>query len=260
MAGETAYTSDSKHSISYTDADGVKYTNQTDINFSAEAIEGESIVSISGGTTIIKSTDDGLNCSDTGGTISISGGELYINALKGDGIDSNGYVTISGGTVVTIATTGSEDGLDSGDNYYMSVTGGLVAALSGASNFDAEKCTQVCLGLGSSYTGSSGTNFAVKDSSGNVVYALTIPTDALSFGSLILTSPKLSNGSTYNVYSGCTFTGGENFNGLYTTLPTVTGGTSKGTITSSNYVGTLGINSNPGAGGGNAPGQPGGRN
>lgn len=49
-------------------------------------------------------------------------------------MDSNGNINVSGGTIVALAPTGSEDALDCGDRYSTSITGGLIAAASGSSS------------------------------------------------------------------------------------------------------------------------------
>ena len=56
---------------------------------------------------------------------------------------------------------------------------------------------------------------------------------------MILSSPELKAGTSYNVVKGVTVNGGESFNGLYTTLPAVNGGTvtvSGASTSESNYV------------------------
>ena len=64
-------------------------------------------------------------------SIDVSGGEITVNA-GGDGFDSNGTLTISGGTVVASGANRAGDGaLDS--NGSMQVSGGTLAAIGGAS-------------------------------------------------------------------------------------------------------------------------------
>lgn len=91
-------------------------------------------ISVSGGSTNVISSDDGWSA---GGTdektssacaISISGGMNYVYA-GGDGLDSNGYFSISGGTTVVAAPSNGGNGpLDSGDGYAINCTGGDVIA------------------------------------------------------------------------------------------------------------------------------------
>ena len=101
-------------------------------------------VNISGGTSYIYTTDDGVNAaggSDSSGgggswgqqsstgTLTISGGYNSVNAL-GDGLDSNGSIYITGGFTV-VGETGNGNGpLDYGDHTgdVFEQSGGFLAA------------------------------------------------------------------------------------------------------------------------------------
>jgi hypothetical protein len=107
---------------------------------STEALEASHIY-ITGGKLDLLSTDDAINAAggdDTGGlfgrmgfgggdyTVDISGGEVIFHA-GGDGIDSNGTLNISGGTVfATINSSADNAALDSDGET--TVTGGTVIA------------------------------------------------------------------------------------------------------------------------------------
>ena len=219
---------------------------------SPEGIEGKNGVIIAGGDFDIQTTDDALNASySTYGYINISEGSLYLYSKQGDAIDSNGDINISGGTILTVAPTGSEDGFDCDGS--LNFTGGTAAGISGSSHSYASNgsSTQKVFVLGSSYAGSAGSTMAIKDGSGNVVFALTIPSVASGYSIITLSSPRLGTG-TYSIYSGVTASGGSQTSGLYTSLPSVSGGSSRGTITttSSSAVYTLGASSGMGGPGG----------
>ena len=66
---------------------------------------------------------------------------------------------------------------------------------------------------------------AVEDSSGKAVFAFTIPS-GISYGLVTISSPNLETGKTYSVKSGVTVSGGENYYGIYTSMPSVSGDTS----------------------------------
>jgi hypothetical protein len=91
-------------------------------------------ISVSGGTTIVTATDDGWSAGGTNSqaspecAISITGGFNYSYA-GGDGMDSNGYFTISGGTTIVAGPSESHDSpLDSGDGYDLTINGGTIIA------------------------------------------------------------------------------------------------------------------------------------
>lgn len=68
------------------------------IHNSYEGIEGAQIT-IDGGDITVKSSDDGVNVDVNGGEFVMNGGRLTITA-GGDGIDSNGTITVNGGEII----------------------------------------------------------------------------------------------------------------------------------------------------------------
>lgn len=117
--------------------DGIKAENTLTVNDGEitvtdayEAFEA-AIINIAGGTIKTHSTDDGLNASSEtiSPEINISGGTLSIYAglsSQGDGLDSNGTITISGGeiTIYDPENAGDWSSVDSDDGT--TLTGGTV--------------------------------------------------------------------------------------------------------------------------------------
>ena len=93
------------------------------ITNSYEGVEGEYINFI-GGTTQIKSSDDGINALTN---LNISGGLIYLDA-DGDGIDSNGTITMSGGTVLAMGPKNGGNGVLDFDRTF-TFTGGILLAI-----------------------------------------------------------------------------------------------------------------------------------
>lgn len=229
----TPYDKDNNKYQDVMDADGV--TENELVSLSPEGIEGKQAVFISGGTITVNATDDGINVSrDTdnyAGHLSISGGKLFIYSSANDAIDSNGTIEVSGGTIVSYTASNPECGFDADDNT-LAFTGGLVAAI-GTNNYtepsESACANQGTIVLSGNYFGKGNTTMAVKDSSGSAVYAFTVPSAITSESStyiMILTSPDFTADETYSVYKNVTASGGTSFNGLYTQLPSVSGGSS----------------------------------
>ena len=180
------------------------------------------IVDISGGNISVTASDDGINAaggSDSSsaeagpwgsstGTLTVSGGQLYVNA-QGDGLDSNGSLYVTGGTVIVEGpTNGGNGALDKGDGSgcVASVTGGTVLAIGTADmavNFDSG--TQ-CSGL-VSLSGSAGDTITVSDG-----FSFTV---SKSFACVVYSSPNLAQGSSYTVTAGSSSATMDFSSGLY---------------------------------------------
>ncbi len=89
------------------------------INAKNEGLDSELHLTINGGNINIKSGNDGINTNEDGVSVTtVNGGVLQISVTgetgEGDGIDSNGWLVINGGTVVASACSVSGDaGIDS---------------------------------------------------------------------------------------------------------------------------------------------------
>lgn len=114
---------------------------------SSEGIEAAELYIRSGRITV-HSTDDCLNAanSDLSGyafKIEISGGELYMDTTAGDGIDSNGTLDISGGTVV-VWTANRADNQPLDADGTINVSGGTVLAAGGSSGMGMKLGSGAC--------------------------------------------------------------------------------------------------------------------
>ena len=132
-------------------------------------------------------------------TINISGGTVTVNA-KGDGIDSNGTATLSGGTVIVDGPfTGGNTSLDT--NGDLLLNGATVTAANSGDMFEAPSTnsTSGYLKISNVSNLSAGTTVQVTDSSGNVVanYKVTNSSTAL----IVVSSSKITKGESYTVYT-----------------------------------------------------------
>jgi hypothetical protein len=129
--------------------------------------------------------------------ISITGGNIYVDA-DGDGLDSNGVMVISGGETYVEGPTNSGNGaLDYGTGGY--ITGGTIIA-SGASGMDetftyAENQGAIRVTFSQMITG----KIYIEDEDGNV---LASTTTEKSFNSVVISCSDIEEGKSYTVYAG----------------------------------------------------------
>lgn len=131
------------------------------------------------------------------GSIVISGGTLYVKAY-GDGIDANGTLEITGGSVTICGPTqGDTATLD----YDVSgvITGGTFIGTGGtmmAQSFSDSEQGVIGVKVGSQ---EAGTLITLTDSEGNVVISYE---PELPFAIVILSSPDIVKGETYKIAVG----------------------------------------------------------
>ena len=125
-----------------------------------EGLEAAELNIYSGNITIY-SEDDCLNAansdlSDYGFSLSIYGGTLYMESSSGDGIDSNGTLTTSGGsTTVWTANTADNQPLDADGT--ITVSGGTVLAAGGSAGMGMNiEASQPFVVFGNTGTGGMG--------------------------------------------------------------------------------------------------------
>ena len=202
----------------HADHDTVINGGTVDITKSYEGIEGGTIT-IAGGNVHVVSSDDGFNASGVatsssnggfdpfggfGGTqksgadLLISGGYIEVEA-EGDGIDSNGNCTMTGGELYVSGPEASMNGsLDFGDGYEGTITGGICIAAGSTSmpeNWGSNSTQGAAL---VSVSGSAGDTITVTDDAGNVLASYT-PTKR--YGCAVVSTPEMVVGGTYTVSS-----------------------------------------------------------
>lgn len=208
---------------------GTPFETSTD-SLSPEGIEAKSILTVNDGVITVNTTDDGLNA---GKHIAINGGRLYVKSSQNDAVDSNGTLTISGGLLVAQGAGAPEGALDA-DNNTFTVTGGTFVGIGGRnSTVTSNTSTQNTVSLSNAAAGL----LVIRDASGNVAFAYTLPTSA---SAVLLSSPSLGTGTRYTVYRGGTLgTYTELFYGLYLGAGSYTTGTAGSSFTISSTVTSL---------------------
>lgn len=203
---------------------GEPYEGRTDSDpsCSPEGIEAKGNLTINAGTITLNCTDDAINA---GGNITINGGAVYAYSSENDAIDANGSngITINGGVVVALGLSTPECAFDC-DNYPLTINGGIVVGL-GSSNYTSPKKGSQSTGvIASSHLGNAGSTMALVDSDDNPIFVYTLP--SAKGDVMILSSPEIETGTTYILKTGVSVSGGIRFHNLYTSLPSVSGGTS----------------------------------
>ncbi|MBR6090669.1 MAG: carbohydrate-binding domain-containing protein, partial [Anaerolineaceae bacterium] len=204
-------------------------TGVLNILSSYEGLNSELHLTINGGKISIQAQNDGLNANeDNVSVVTINGGELHIAGglgNEGDGIDSNGYVIINGGVVISAAKPISDSGLDSDLGSF--INGGMVVATGSIMNGAAADSEQVTMNLQFVQDREPDEAIIVTDKDGHVVFAYdpdkdeTAGSNNRKYRGAVLSSPEFKVGETYYVYTGGDVQGNET-NGLYD-INTVTG-------------------------------------
>lgn len=181
-----------------------------------DGIHADSNLKISGGTISVASSDDGFNAAggndssgygggmpqdnfsaDSDAKITISGGKITVDA-KGDGLDSNGSLCVSGGEI--FVTGPSDNGNGALDyNGDAQITGGTIVAvgMSGMTQNFGSSSTQGSI-LSNTATNTSG-EVVLKDSNGNVLVSFT---PSREYNSVVVSTPDVKKGSTYTLTTG----------------------------------------------------------
>jgi hypothetical protein len=220
----------------------------------AEGLECEYTLTINGGTIEIDSYDDAINASGgadgKSGNIVITGGKIFCNASGNDGIDSNGAISISGGTIISLGTTAPEEGFDC-DNNTFAVTGGTLIGFGGATSKPTAVATTTCtVECNVSYSNL----YHIEAADGTEIMTFKMPRSYTGTVCMLFGGGDMARGTSYTLYSGGSVSEGTNFHGLYSGAA-YTKGTEIGTFTGSAYATVGTASGSPGPGG--QPGKPG---
>lgn len=181
-----------------------------ELNAENEGMDTELHLTIHGGDIAIRSGNDGINTNeDKVSVTTINGGNLHIMAglgVEGDGIDSNGYLVINGGTVVSAAHPASDAGLDSELGSF--IHGGTVVALGSTMDWAESDSKQVTMNLQFAAYQAPTDSIAVKTEDGAEIFSYDPAQDkvlgdnARQFMGAVISCPEFAQGETYELYVG----------------------------------------------------------
>jgi hypothetical protein len=244
-----------------TDDDGIHADSQIiidggyiDVINCNEGIESMVIV-VNDGYIRLNASDDGINASDgtastmmprfevatDGVGIFVNGGYIYVSS-NGDSVDSNGSIEMTGGTVVANGPQSPTNGTLDSDGEF-TISGGLLVAAgsSGMAEAPGTASEQYVLLYNYDTVRSAGTMIYIVSQDGEQILAFE---PSKEYQSIVLSSPDLTKGETYTIYSGGSMNSIET-DGLYET-GTYTKGTEVYSFTVSSIVTTVGEQSRQG--------------
>jgi hypothetical protein len=240
--------------------DGIHSDSELEINGGdiaiAKSYEGleSAYIAVNSGNILIAASDDGINGaggpvtssqfgSVSSGDICINNGYMYVESL-GDGIDINGSVEMSGGTLIVNGPTNDGNGALDYDGTFKLSGGYLIAAgSSGMAQAPGASSTQNSVLVNFSSAQQAGALVHFQTSEGDEILTFK-PTK--KYQSVAFSSNALLKGSKYNIYTGGSSTGtpenGVYLDGSYTPGNLYTSFTVSGVLTSIGNSGNMGGN------------------
>jgi len=205
-------------------ADGALVIGKANLTVSQsyEALEGKS-VDIIDGTLSLTASDDGINAASGDGgfnrpgnansdnKININGGSVYVCA-GGDGVDSNGTLTVNGGFLAVEGSGNGNSAIDADGSRL--INGGVVVAAGSGDMLENPQAgsKQSCAVLIVNSGMTAGSTVALADSEGKVIFCYSLTKSARS---LTISAPELEIGKSYTLYTGVTPIGDKACGGLY---------------------------------------------
>ena len=180
---------------------------------------------MSGGILNIAAQDDGINANEDKACIVIlRGGKLLINSglgREGDGVDSNGYILVEGGEVISQARPGADSGLDSDQGTI--INGGTVFSVGSSMDMASTSSTQPTMNLIFNSNVAASSTVTLKDSDGNVLISFCANdadfisgTERRNYLAAVVSHPDFKANGVYHLYMDGTqlgYTGNEGGHG-----------------------------------------------
>lgn len=233
--GELTITANGKNGIksgATTDEDGEASLTIRDLTLNIDApvndaINAEQLLNVESGTLTIDAADDAIHCDLVLniGTDGTDGPTIDACSSAGDGFDSNGGLTITGGTEVVWTDNTADNGPLDADGT-ITVSGGTVLAAGGSSGMGMNlEAAQPCVIYGSTGFGgmpgstqssliAADADFTIEDADGNAVYSGTARCGA---NFILFSSADVVADSAYTLKAGDSSTEGTAQSGTVST-------------------------------------------
>lgn len=213
------------------------YCSQTSGDPNGEAIESKGYILIEGGSVEANSFDDAIN-STTGMTI--NGGRIWAYSRGNDAIDNNGtYTYINGGTIIALSDRemGIDASTDAGGHFLIS--GGTIVAKGSMGPWDSPTSGSAQPYVTLTSTTNINNGFALKYGDNDIVVFKAPTVSGSGFetgtkpppggggsnrGSVVVCTPQLNRGTSYQVYNSISISGGSDWHGLFTGATCTTSG------------------------------------
>lgn len=203
--GEFAYSSSITSSPKAVKADGNITISDGTVKIAAmgksdgsEGLECEKTLTVSGGDTYVYAYDDAVNVTTA---INVTGGSLYAYSVNNDGIDANGTLTVSGGTLIGVGTNAPEGGIDVDSSNKFVIKGGTVISYGGTlqstPSTSSTQCSVACSGI----QASKGNKINVLNSSSSTVVSFDCPR-SMNSASFFFSAAGITKGSSYTINVG----------------------------------------------------------
>lgn len=189
-------------------------TGSLDLTADWEGICSELHMTIQGGDIVIRAQNDGINCSEEKvSVLNINGGFLHVlsGLVGGDGLDSNGFMVIRGGTVLV---TGNPFDSPLDADCGTLINGGTVIGFGAPIDLPSNDSRQPVLYLSLYQRPEAGRSIAVTDVDGNVLLSYDpsrdelLGRDARFYQSVVLSSPDFVRDDVYQFWYDSVVDGG----------------------------------------------------
>ena len=176
---------------------------------SSEGIETNKNFFFSGGILKIASQEDGINAhKKLSCIVIIRGGKLLINSglyLSGDGVDSNGYILVEGGEIISAGHIREDSGLDASQGLI--INGGKVIAVGSSMDMANSSSRQPTMNLIFKNNVDSSSIITIKDSDGNEIISFSADsadfisgTERREYFAAVVSHPSFKVNGVYHLF------------------------------------------------------------